>query len=132
MIFDGEAAEVSAVLDWELSTLGDPESDFVYHCMMYRMPAGLFTGLGGLDLPSLGIPSEEDYVAAYCRRTGRSGIPAFDYLMVFNLFRLAAIIHGIKGRLARGNASSAHAEESAKVLEPLAAMAWAQAEAARL
>jgi aminoglycoside phosphotransferase (APT) family kinase protein len=132
MIFDAEAAEVSAVLDWELSTLGDPESDFVYHCMMYRMPAGLFTGLGGLDLPSLGIPSEEDYVAAYCRRTGRSGIPAFDYLMVFNLFRLAAIIHGIKGRLARGNASSAHAEESAKVLEPLAAMAWAQAEAARL
>jgi aminoglycoside phosphotransferase (APT) family kinase protein len=120
------------VLDWELSTLGDPESDFVYHCMMYRMPAGIFTGLAGLDLPALGIPSEEEYVAAYCRRTGRKGIPAFDYLMVFNLFRLAAIIHGIKGRLARGNASSSHAAESAKALEPLAAMAWAQAEKARL
>jgi aminoglycoside phosphotransferase (APT) family kinase protein len=132
MIFDAQAPEVRAVLDWELSTLGDPESDFVYHCMMYRMPAGLFTGLGGLDLAALGIPSEDEYVAAYCRRTGRSGIPAFDYLMVFNLFRLAAIIHGIKGRLARGNASSSHAAESAKVLEPLAAMAWAQAEQARL
>jgi aminoglycoside phosphotransferase (APT) family kinase protein len=132
MIFDGGAPEVRAVLDWELSTLGDPESDFVYHCMMYRMPAGLFTGLAGLDLPSLGIPSEKDYVAAYCRRTGRDGIPAFDYLMVFNLFRLAAIIHGIKGRLARGSASSAHAAESVKVLEPLAAMAWAQAQSARL
>jgi aminoglycoside phosphotransferase (APT) family kinase protein len=132
MIFDASAPEVRAVLDWELSTLGDPESDFVYHCMMYRMPAGIFTGLVGLDLPALGIPSEEDYVAAYCRRTGREGIPAFDYLMVFNLFRLAAIIHGIKGRLARGSASSAHAAESAKALKPLAALAWAEAEKARL
>ena len=132
MIFDGEAPQVRAVLDWELSTLGDPESDFVYHCMMYRMPAGIFTGLKGLDLPALGIPSEEEYVAAYCRRTSREGIPAFDYLMVFNLFRLAAIIHGIKGRLARGNASSAHAEQSAQALEPLAALAWSEAEKARL
>jgi len=132
MIFDVAEPQVRAVLDWELSTLGDPESDFVYHCMMYRMPSGIFTGLAGLDLAALGIPSEDEYVAAYCRRTGRDGIPTFDYLMVFNLFRLAAIIHGIKGRLARGNASSAHAAESARALEPLAAMAWAQAERARL
>ena len=132
MIFDADQPKIRAVLDWELSTLGDPESDFVYHCMMYRMPAGLFTGLGGLDLPALGIPSERDYVAAYCRRTGRRDIPAFDYLMVFNLFRLAAIIHGIKGRLVRGSASSAHAAESVKALEPLAALAWSQAERARL
>jgi aminoglycoside phosphotransferase (APT) family kinase protein len=132
MIFAPEAPAVSAVLDWELSTLGDPESDFVYHCMMYRMPAGLFTGLGGFDLPALGIPSEADYVASYCRRTGRSGLPAFDYLMVFNLFRLAAIIHGIKGRLARGSASSAHAAESVRALEPLADLAWSEAQKARL
>lgn len=132
MIFDAEQPEVRAVLDWELSTLGDPESDFVYHCMMYRMPAGLFTGLAGLDIPALGIPSEDDYVAAYCRRTGRDSIPAYDYLMVFNLFRLAAIIHGIKGRLARGNASSAHAEATVAALDPLAALAWKQAETARL
>ena len=132
MIFDAEQPHVCAVLDWELSTLGDPESDFVYHCMMYRMPAGLFTGLAGLDLPALGIPSEDDYVAAYCRRTGRDSIPAYDYLMAFNLFRLGAIIHGIKGRLARGNASSAHAEATVAALEPLAALAWKQAETARL
>ena len=132
MIFAANSPDVLAVLDWELSTLGDPEADFVYHCMMYRMPAGIFTGVAGLDLPALGIPSEEEYVAAYCRRTGRDGIPAFDYLMVFSLFRLAAIIHGIKGRLARGNASSAHAEESARALEPLADLAWAQARQARL
>lgn len=132
MIFDADAPEVRAVLDWELSTLGDPASDFTYHCLMYRMPAGLFTGLAGLDLPALGIPSEEDYVAAYCRRTGREGIRAFDYLIVFNLFRLAAIIHGIKGRLARGSASSAHAEATVQALEPLAALAWREAERARL
>jgi aminoglycoside phosphotransferase (APT) family kinase protein len=132
MIFDADAPQVRAVLDWELSTLGDPVADFTYHCLMFRMPAGIFTGLHGLDLPALGVPSEEDYVAAYCRRTGRDGIPAFDYLIVFNLFRLAAIIHGIKGRLARGNASSAQAAETVKALEPLAALAWQQAQAARL
>ena len=132
MIFDSDKPEVRAVLDWELSTLGDPASDFTYHCMMYRMPAGIFTGLAGLDLPALGIPSEEDYVAAYCRRTGREGIPAFDYLIVFNLFRLAAIVHGIKGRLFRGNASSAQAGETVKALEPLAALAWSEARKARL
>jgi len=132
MIFDAAAPQVRAVLDWELSTLGDPEADFVYHCLMYRMPAGVFTGLAGLDLPALGIPSEEDYVAAYCRRTGRAGIPAFDYLVVFSLFRLAAIIHGIKGRLVRGNASSGHAAESVKALEPLSELAWQQAQRARL
>jgi aminoglycoside phosphotransferase (APT) family kinase protein len=132
MIFDAEQPQVRAVLDWELSTLGDPAADFTYHCMMFRMPAGIFTGLHGFDLPALGIPSEEEYVAAYCRRTGRNEIPAFDYLIVFNLFRLAAIIHGIKGRLARGNASNAQAEETVKALEPLAALAWQQARAARL
>jgi len=132
MIFDAEAPQVRAVLDWELSTLGDPAADFTYHCLMYRMPAGLFTGLAGMDLEALGIPSEDDYVAAYCRRTGRDGIPAFDYLIVFSLFRLAAIIHGIKGRLVRGSASSAHAAESVKALEPLAELAWSEAREARL
>jgi aminoglycoside phosphotransferase (APT) family kinase protein len=132
MIFDAEQPQVRAVLDWELSTLGDPASDFTYHCMMYRMPAGIFTGLAGLDLAALGIPSEADYVAAYCRRTNRDGIPGFDYLMVFNLFRLAAIIHGIKGRLARGSASSAHAEATVQALEPLAALAWSEAQNARI
>jgi aminoglycoside phosphotransferase (APT) family kinase protein len=132
MIFDSTGPQVAAVLDWELSTLGDPAADFTYHLLMYRMPATLFSGLAGMDLGALGIPSEEDYVAAYCRRTGRDHLPNKDYLIVFCLFRLAAIIHGIKGRLARGNASSAHAAQMVARLEPLAELALAQAEAARL
>jgi aminoglycoside phosphotransferase (APT) family kinase protein len=132
MIFASDRAVVLAVLDWELSTLGDPAADFVYHLMMYRMPAGMFTGLAGLDFAELGIPTEEEYVAAYCRRTGRDALPHLDYLVVFVMFRIAAILHGIRGRLARGNASSAHAEATAALTDPLAELAWSQALAARL
>ncbi|HEU0310745.1 MAG TPA: phosphotransferase family protein, partial [Sphingomicrobium sp.] len=132
MIFATSEARVAAVLDWELSTLGDPAADFVYHLMMYRMPAGMFTGLQGLDFAGLGIPAEQDYVDAYIRRTNRGSLPHLDYLMVFVMFRLAAICHGIRGRLARGSASSAHAEATAALTEPLAELALGQAKAARL
>jgi aminoglycoside phosphotransferase (APT) family kinase protein len=132
MIFDSNAPAVRAVLDWELSTLGDPVSDFTYHLLMYRMPRDLFAGLAGMALGPLGIPSEDDYVAAYCRRTGRDCLPNKDYLVVFNLFRLAAILHGIRGRIARGTASSAHAVETASKLEPLADLAWSEAQKASL
>ena len=133
MIFAATAPEVRAVLDWELSTIGDPVADFTYHLLMYRMPGGAnFSGLTGIDLAALGIPSEEDYVATYCRRTGRDHLPNKDYLIVFCLFRRAAILHGIKGRLARGNASSAHAAQMVGQLEPLAELALSQAKAARL
>jgi aminoglycoside phosphotransferase (APT) family kinase protein len=133
MIFGAERPVVRAVLDWELSTLGDPAADFTYHLLMYRMPGGPnFSGLAGMDLQELGIPSEDDYVAAYCRRTGRDHLPNKDYLIVFCLFRLAAILHGIKGRLARGNASSAHAAQMVERLEPLAQLAWTEAQNAQL
>ncbi|MBA3577432.1 MAG: phosphotransferase [Sphingomonas sp.] len=132
MIFDAERPAVRAVLDWELSTLGDPASDFSYHLLMYRMPANLFAGLAGIDLKPLGIPSEEDYVAAYCRRTGRQDLPNRDYLIVFNLFRLAAILHGIRGRIVRGTATSTHAVETASKVEALADLAWAEAQKAKL
>jgi aminoglycoside phosphotransferase (APT) family kinase protein len=131
MIFAANEARIAAVLDWELSTLGDPAADFVYHLMMYRMPAGMLTGLAGLDFADLGIPTEQQYTEAYCRRTGRFGLPNVDYLMAFVMFRLAAICHGIRGRLARGSASSAHAEATAALTEPLAELALAQARSAR-
>jgi aminoglycoside phosphotransferase (APT) family kinase protein len=130
MVFHPSEPKVIAVLDWELSTLGHPLADFTYHLMMYHMPKGASTGLAGLDLAALNIPPEQDYVAAYCRRTGRDGIPDLDFYMAFNMFRLAAIVHGIKGRLARGTASSAHAATMAASLESIADLAWVQAERA--
>jgi len=126
MVFDPERPEVRAVLDWELSTIGHPLADFSYHLMMYRLPEGL----AGRDLAALNIPAEADYVAAYCARTGRDGIPDLDFYIAFNLFRLAGIVHGIRGRLVRGTASSAHAADMAARLEPLADLAWAQAKRA--
>jgi aminoglycoside phosphotransferase (APT) family kinase protein len=124
LIWHPSEPRVLAVLDWELATLGHPLSDFAYLMLAWRMPPSLFRGMAGADLAELGIPSEGEFVADYCRRTGRAGIPNFDYYIVFNLFRIAAILHGVWARALAGNASDTNALETGQRAEHLAAAAW--------
>lgn len=120
LIFHPRERSVVAVLDWELATLGDPIVDFAYNLLMYRVPSAVPWGLADRELEPLGLPDEAAYVAAYCARTGREGIDGLDRYIVLNLFRVAAIIHGIKARLMRGTAASAEAGRMVAHLDLLA------------
>ncbi len=128
MIFAADQPKVLAVLDWELATLGHPLGDFSYHLMPWRLRPDTFNGLAGVDLAALGIPTEEEYVAAYCRRTGRDGIADLDFYLAYNMFRLAGILQGIMGRVVDGTAASRHAIESGKLARPIAEQGWALVE----
>ncbi len=132
MILHPTEPRVLAVLDWELSTLGHPLGDFTYQLMQWRMPVqGTSSGsLMGADLAALGIPSEDEYIAAYCRRTGRNGIENIDFYSAYNFFRLAGILQGIVGRVRDGTASNEHAAAMADLVGPLADAAWGFAEKA--
>jgi aminoglycoside phosphotransferase (APT) family kinase protein len=127
-IIDLHEPRIVAVLDWELSTLGDPVADFTYHLMQWHMPvsrsgAGVGTLKGHEKEP--GLPALGDYVDAYCRRTGRAGIENLDVYLAYNFFRIAAILQGIAGRVRDGTAANAHAAAMGSQVEPLAETGWA-------
>ncbi len=129
MIFDRREPRVLAVLDWELSTLGDPLADFSYHLMAWRLSPDEFRGLRGCDLGALGIPSEDEYVAMYLRGSAIPARPddqAWNFYMAYNMFRMAGILQGVLARALAGNAASAQALEAGRRARPLAELAWKQ------
>ena len=125
LIYAVDSNEVAAVLDWELSTLGDPLADFAYLAMNWAMPAhDRPSQLLGLDLATLGIPDLDEATRQYCEATERTGLPNLNWYFAYNLFRLAGIVQGIKKRVLDGNASSADAADVASRVTPLARQAW--------
>jgi aminoglycoside phosphotransferase (APT) family kinase protein len=134
LIIARDAPAVAAVLDWELSTLGDALADFTYHLMAWHMPASESAAgtasLVGHDLGALGIPSMADYVDDYVARTGLDPRPHLATYMAYNFFRIAAILQGIIGRVRDGTATSEHAPAKAAMIRPLAEKAWTFAQEA--
>jgi aminoglycoside phosphotransferase (APT) family kinase protein len=128
VILHAAGPRVLAVLDWELSTLGDPLADFTYHLMQWHMPPDeLGAGTGSLvdfDLAALGIPSLAAYVDLYRARTGLDPRPHLATYLAYNFFRIAAILQGITGRVRDGTATSEHAPAKAQMVRPLAEVAW--------
>ena len=125
IMFSKDKAEVIAILDWELSTLGHPYADLAYQCMQLRMPSGMgsIDGLKDIDRASLGIPSEDEYVAKYCQRMGIKQIENWTFYLAFSFFRLAAIAQGVAKRASEGNASNKNANQVGAFVAPLAKMA---------
>jgi aminoglycoside phosphotransferase (APT) family kinase protein len=132
-ILHPQRAEVLAVIDWELSTLGHPFSDLAYFLMLYDFPADdeAFPGLAGADLAGLGLPSSEDLVQAYAARSGRDPGPALDFFLAFSMFRMAAILQGVYARGLQGNASATNAQTMGPRAVAFARLGWRRAQAAR-
>ncbi|HUQ12770.1 MAG TPA: phosphotransferase family protein [Novosphingobium sp.] len=130
MIYAHDRPEVVAVLDWELSTLGDPLADFTYLALAWVTDNGGRSGVMDLDRKALGIPELDEVVTRYCAATNRDGVPDMNWYFAYNFFRLAGIMQGIKKRVIDGTASSAHAKTMSERVSPLAEKAWGFAEKA--
>ena len=124
MIYAADRPEVLAVLDWELSTLGDPLADFTYVAMAWVTENGGRSGVADLDRKALGIPELEEMVERYCGATGRDSVPDMNWYFAYNFFRLTGILQGIKKRVIDGTASSPHAKAQSERVKPLAERAW--------
>lgn len=131
MIFDSKSPRLLAVLDWELSTLGHPLADLAYQCMQWRLPNGRYRGLGGVDRAAKGIPTEAEYVAAYCQRMKLADIPNWTFLIAFSFFRSIAIHQGVYKRALDGNASNPElAQQVGESVPFVAHIAWEGVKAA--
>ena len=128
LIFHPTEPRILAILDWELSTIGHPLADFSYHLMSWHIKPDGFRGIAGLDLATLGIPTQAEYVAMYCKATGRGAIADMDFYLAYNMFRIAGILQGIMKRVVDGTAASAQAAAAGQRARYMAELGWTYAQ----